>query len=524
MASEARISGSTIVSTNPATDETFGELACATPDEVRSAVLRAKAAQPRWQATPARERIAAVRRFQRLLSEQREHVARMICREVGKPTAEALAAEVMVVLEAARFCIANAEKFLREVPLPHGNIVMKTKRGKLARQPYGVVGIISPWNYPFSTPATETLGALVTGNAVVLKPSEFTPMIALELQRLLLAAGLHPDLMQVVIGEGPTGAALIESPIDKLIFTGSVATGKRVAEAAGRRLLPVVLELGGKDPMIVLEDADLEVASSGAVWCAFMNAGQSCLSVERCYVHRSVYEPFLQMCREKVSRLRVGNGIDSEVEMGPMIHERQLKIVEEHVKDAVRRGARLLAGGRRLTELGRNFYAPTLLADVTHDMLLMQEETFGPLLPVAPFDDDEEAVRLANDSHFGLAASVWTRSRQRGEAMAARIQAGTVMVNDMVSCFGIAEAPHGGVKQSGIGRTHGELGLLEMVQVKYVSVDLMPRMPKVWWFGYGKEYEKQMSGFVDLLFASRGVTRLKGALRSSGLFRRANRI
>jgi acyl-CoA reductase-like NAD-dependent aldehyde dehydrogenase len=524
MASEAKIAGGVIVSTNPATGEVLGELTSTTADEVQDAVRRAKAAQRRWKNTSVSQRVAVLRKFQKLLREQRDSVASLICREAGKPAAEALATEVLVVLDAAEFCMRNAHRFLRDQPLPHGNLAMKTKRGKLRREPYGVIGIIAPWNYPFSIPAIETLAALVTGNAVVLKPAEFTPLVGLELQRLLHAAGLDPDLMQVVIGEGSTGAALIESPIHKLIFTGSVATGKRVGEAAARRLLPVVLELGGKDPMIMLDDADVDIASSGAVWAAFMNCGQTCLSLERCYVHRSLYEPFLEACQTKIAKLRVGNGIDSEVEIGPMIHERQLRMVDEQVQDALRHGARLLAGGKRLTELGPNFYAPTLLADVNHRMRLMKEETFGPVLPVAPFDDDGEAIRLANDSDFGLAASIWTGNRRRGEAMATTIKAGTVMINDMISCFGIAEAPHGGFKQSGIGRTHGEMGLQEMVQVKYVDVDLLPRMPKVWWFGYGKQYQQQMGGFVDFLFGGSWSARLKGALRSAGLFRRTNRI
>jgi acyl-CoA reductase-like NAD-dependent aldehyde dehydrogenase len=525
MASEAKITGAaTLISTNSATGKVLGELACVTSAEVRDAVLRAKAAQPQWQSTAVRERIDVLRRFQQKLSERRDDIARLICGEAGKPTAEALATEVLVVLDAAEFCIRRAHGFLREQALPHGNLAMKTKRGKLLREPYGVIGIIAPWNYPFSIPAIETLGALVTGNAVVLKPSEFTSLIALELQRLLLDTGLNPELMHVVVGEGEVGAALVESPINKLIFTGSVATGKRVGEAAARRLLPVVLELGGKDPMIVLDDADLEIATSGALWGAFMNAGQTCLSVERCYVHRSLYEPFLDLCREKMGKLRVGNGIDSEVEIGPMIHERQMRMVDEQVRDAVQRGARLLTGGQPLPELGPSFYAPTLLADVTHDMRLMQQETFGPVLPVAPFDSDEDAIRLANDSDFGLAASVWTSDRRRGEALAARIKAGTVMLNDMISCFGIAEAPHGGFKQSGVGRTHGEPGLQEMVQEKYVDVDLFPGIPKVWWFGYSNLYWHQIDGFIDVLFARSWMEKLKGAMRAAGLFRRSNRI
>jgi succinate-semialdehyde dehydrogenase/glutarate-semialdehyde dehydrogenase len=491
---------------------------------VHDAVRRARQAQIAWRAVPVSQRIAVLKRFQRNLSEQRDRIAKLISQEAGKPTAEALTTEVLVVLDAAEFCIRNCYGFLRDEPVPHANLAMKTKRGKLVREPYGVIGIIAPWNYPFSTPATETLSALVLGNAVVLKPSEFTPLVALELPKLLFSSGLSRDLMQVVIGAGAVGGELLESDIDKLIFTGSVATGKRVAEAAAKRLLPVVLELGGKDPMIVLEDADLEVASSGAVWASMVNAGQTCLSVERCYAQRDVYEKFVQLCRQKIEKLRVGEGLGSGVEIGPLIHERQLRTVEEHVNDAVAQGARLLAGGRRMTELGPNFYAPTLLADVTHDMRVMQEETFGPVLPIAPFDTDADAMRLANDSEFGLAASVWTSDRKRGEAFAACIKAGTVMINDAISGFGIAEAPHGGFKQSGIGRAHGRLGMAEMVQVKYVDMDLLPRMSKVWWYGYGPAFQHQMSGFVEMLFGSGIGARVRGAFTAMGALRRANKI
>ncbi len=433
--------------------------------------------------------------------EKKSEIARLITREEGKPYVEALLTEVQVVLDAARFCADNAYRFLREESVPHGNLAMKTKAGRLLREPYGVIGIISPWNYPFSIPATESLAALVTGNAVVLKPSEFTSLCGLQVGALLHEAGVPDDVFQVVVGDGATGGALVDSAIDKLVFTGSVPTGKRIAQAAAGRLLPVVLELGGKDPMLVLDDADIDVASSGAVWGSFVNAGQACLSVERCYVHRSLYPAFLEACVRKAKQLRVGNGMEAEIDMGPLIHERQLRNVEVQVEDARARGAGILNGGERLPKLGPNFYAPTVLADVTHEMRVMREETFGPLLPVMAFDSDEEALRLANDSEFGLAASVWTRDRARGARLAEQIKAGTVMVNDAISCFGISEAPHGGVKASGIGRTHGRFGMEEMVRVKYVDSDRLPGMKKVWWYGYGRKFARQMEGFVDMQFA-----------------------
>jgi acyl-CoA reductase-like NAD-dependent aldehyde dehydrogenase len=457
-----------------------------------------------------------VRRFQRKLVERKNETASAITREAGKPVAEALTTEILVVLDSARFLIENAVRFLSEEPLPHGNIATKLKTGVLLREPYGVIGIISPWNYPFSIPATEALAALVAGNAVVLKPSELTPLAALELASLFHAAGVPANIFQVVTGDGTTGAALLDSPIDKLVFTGSVATGKRIATAASQRLLPVVLELGGKDPMVVLDDADLDVASSAAVWGAFMNAGQTCLSVERCYVHVSLYEEFLSACVEKTKKLRVGNGLDPCTDIGPLINEKQLNIVEAHISDAVTQGARTLIGGERLATLGRNFFAPTILADATHEMRIMQEETFGPALPVMKFHDDEEAIRLANDSEFGLAASVWTRDAQRGQRIARHIQAGTVMVNDLISCFGISEAPHGGVKSSGMGRAHGRLGLEEMVRTKYIDVDRLPGVKKLWWYGYGKRFTRQMKGFIDFQFGTKFSDRVRGALRAAG--------
>lgn len=521
MAANVEIAVSRIASVNPATGEVLGELDSAGPVEVHTAVARARAAQPGWNACGIRDRVEVLRRFQQILLARKNDIARRITLEAGKPVVEALLTEVLVVLDAARFLIDNAFAILRDEKLPHGNLAMKSKAGLVLREPYGLIGIISPWNYPFSIPATEAMAALVAGNAVLLKPSELTPLIGLELQSMLRAAGVPDDIFQVLPGEGETGAALVKSEIDKLVFTGSAATGRRIAQIAAERLLPVVLELGGKDAMVVLDDADVDVASSGAVWGAFVNAGQTCLSVERCYVERSLYRVFLDACSEKARKLRVGNGTDADAEIGPMIHERQVRAVEAQLEDAIRRGARVMTGGTRLRELGPIFFAPTVLADVNQSMRVMREETFGPILPIAAFTGDEEALRLANDSDYGLAASVWTGDRARGERLARQIHAGTVMVNDTVSCFSISEAPHGGIKSSGLGRMHGRWGLEEMVRVKYVDDDRLPRMKKIWWFGYGAEFAGEMDGFVDLLYRSPLRERLKAAARAAGaLWRR----
>ena len=509
-------SGGRFATSNPATGEPLWEYPIDSAEAVSAAVARARQAQLWWAALPQLRRSAVLRRLAKMLNEERESLARIITAESGKPLIEALLSEVLIAADSALFCAKNAAAVLRARPVPHSNPAFRLKRGELLFEPLGVIGIISPWNYPLAIPAADLFAALATGNAVVLKPSELTTQTAIELERLVVRAfdaeGLStlPRPLQLVTGLGPTGQSLVDSAIDKLIFTGSVATGRRVAIAAAARLLPVTLELGGKDAMIVLEDANLDVASSAAVWGSMMNAGQTCISVERCYVHQSIFPRFLDLCRDKIAQLKVGDGSQPDTDLGPLISAAQLQIVARQVDEARAQGAIVHIGGETLPQLGSNFYAPTLITGLTPSMSLMREETFGPVLPLLPFNTDDEAVQLANDSDFGLSASVWGKTAH-ATAVARRVRAGSVLVNDLLTGFAVSAAPHGGLKNSGIGRTHGLLGMQELVRPRFIDVDLMPRMKKLWWYPYAGAFAP-MSAFTDFVNGS-GIRRRLSAIR-----------
>jgi len=512
---------------NPATGEPLADYPIASAADVSAAVALARQAQLWWSQLPQLRRSAVMRRVAQLLCDRKQALARVITAESGKPLQEALLNDIMVAADAAVFCADNAAAVMRPQGVPHGNPALRFKRGQLSWEPLGVIGIIAPWNYPLSIPAADAFAALATGNSVVLKPSELTPQTAIELERVIAAAldaeglGALPRPFHVITGLGPTGQALVDSGIDKLVFTGSVPTGRRVAVACAERLLPVVLELGGKDAMIVLRDADLDTASSAAVWGSMMNAGQTCISVERCYVHRSVYSLFLNRCRDKISKLKVGDGTLPDTDVGPLISFKQLQVVDHQVEEARAMGAIVHIGGSCLPHLGSNFYAPTLITDVTTSMSLMREETFGPVLPVTPFSTDEEAISLANESDFGLAASVWGKTAH-ATAVARQIAAGTVLVNDLISAFAVSAAPHGGLKQSGIGRTHGLLGLQEMIRPRYLDVDLLPGMKKLWWYPYAENFAP-MAAFTEFVHAPNLRSRLAALLRTIPMLLRRRR-
>jgi len=506
----------TILAIDPATNQQFAETQTTPLAEIPEIIRRARQAQTAWVGQSLGQRASVIRRFQRLLFAHRQEMAELITRENGKPIAESLLVDVAVTLDFARFYLRSARAILRPQPIRMGNPAFLGKRGRLYWEPMGVVAIISPWNYPLLLPFGELIPALLAGNAVVLKPSEFTVRTALLGVELLRQAGLAPDLCQVVVGVGEAGAALIEAAPDKVFFTGSARTGRAVALAAAARFIPVSLELGGSDACVILADADLDRAASGAVWARFSNGGQTCVAAKRVIVERGIYQPFLEHLIRKVAMLRLGPGDRPGTELGPMIRPAQLELLERQLGESVSKGARVAIGGKRRPDLGPNFFEPTVVTEVPLDAPVWREEVFGPVLPIVAAEDAEDAIRLANDSTYGLSASVWTGDRRRGEVLARRLEAGAVQVNDAASHVGASEVPHGGEKESGLGRSHGALGMLESCRPRAVVSDRLDWMRKPWWFGYHPASHADRDAFLRFAFGASLWTRIRaipGALR-----------
>src|SRR5579859_3903277 len=504
MATQA-ISVDTLPSYNPATGEVVEEIQRTHREELPAIVARAKSVQEKWRDTSIADRCALLTRLKQEMLAARNDLAAIVVRESGKPHVEALFSDVFVSLDTAAYYSANLAKLLAPERVPHHSSAAKLKSGRLYYEPLGVIGIVSSWNYPLAIPMGQIIAAVAAGNAVVCKTSDFTPKCGAAIQEMFARAGFSAGLINVIQGAAEIGQALIDARPDKILFTGSVATGRRVAEACAKNLTPSVLELGGKDAMLVLADADLEVTSSAALWGSFTNCGQVCLSVERLFLEKSVSEKFLQLCVEKTKSLRLGNGAGPATDVGPLIRPQHVQRMRDLLDDATSRGAKILCGGNARPDLGPCFFEPTVISGVTSSMRLFQEETFGPILAVQIVDNADEAVRLANDSPFTLAASVWTSDNSRGRQIASHLRAGAVMVNDAISYFAIAEAPHGGCNASGWGRTHGKAGLQELVRTKYIDVDRLPHREKPWWFRYGRELEGAADSFLQFEFGGIGA-------------------
>ena len=523
--------GTEIISYDPATGREVGRVPELDEEAVRSACERSRAAFSRWKNSSFARRRSLVMKARQVILGQVDEIAHLIAAESGKPFGEAISMEIAPVLDLMQYFARRSEKLLKPRKVNIGLYGTLGRTSKIVYQPLGVVGIIPAWNYPFSIPLGEAAMALMAGNAVVIKPSELTPLVGVKIGEIFQKAGAPEDLVQVVTGGGRTGAALVDAAPDKIMFTGSVATGKKIALAAAKNLTSVVLELGGKDAMIVFDDANLELAAGAAVWGAFCNSGQSCSSVERLYVQETVADKLTALIVEKTRLLKQGSGDREDVSIGAMSSERQLAIVEDHVRDFVEHGAKVEIGGRRTADtLVRNehevrtgayasrslpvevpsplggdagrsvraplFFEPTVISGARNDMRAMQEETFGPTLPIATFKTEQDAIDLANDSEFGLTASIWTRDLKKGQRVAEKIEAGSVCVNEVLYTHGIGQTPWGGFKNSGRGRTHGAEGLMELVQPQHIHVNRLAILPNAWWMPYSSTAVETFRGFA----------------------------
>ncbi len=444
---------------SPVTLEPTGELVCANEEDVAAAITRARAAQPAWAATSMKERGAIVERALKIVLERQDEIIDTVVAETGKARTDAMSMEVFSVADQLCYYAKNAEKFLKPHKRKVHGLLGLMKQLRIVYKPLGVVGLITPWNGPFVLVMNQATQAILAGNTVVAKGSEVTPYSAKLAEDIFRQAGLPEGVLQVLLGDGDTGAAIVSGGVDKVSFTGSVATGRKVAEACARQLIPCTLELGGNDAMIVCADADLDRAADGAWVGSCMNTGHYCCGTERIYVVEEVYDEFLRLVLEKGKQLRQGQQHGWEEDVGAVFWDRQMSIIEAHVEDARAKGATILMGGRRNPDLSGLYYEPTVITDVANSMDIMVLETFGPILCIQKVAGEDEALALANDSEFGLNGNVWTQDKDKGYRMATAIDTGSCSVNDMAMSYGIPAAPFGGKKNSGIGQVNGKKGV-----------------------------------------------------------------
>ncbi|MDR2743378.1 MAG: aldehyde dehydrogenase family protein [Treponema sp.] len=497
--------------------------------EVAEKILAARKAQVSWGGLPYRERAEKLKKTARYLSEHIDDITETIHRENGKVRLDALAAELLPALMGISFYLKNGKKFLSSHGIPGGNILMFNKRSRMIYKPYGVVGIISPWNYPFSIPFSEVAMALLAGNAVILKVASDTPGVGRSLAALFAAAGLPPGVFSYVEITGKeAGKAFINGGVDKLFFTGSSATGKELMALAAPRLLPLVLELGGADAAIICDDADLDRAAAGIVWSGFSNAGQSCGGTQRILVHKNVYAPFLDKLCALVRDLRPaetgdkveGQKSDFDCDLGRMTTLKQKKAVREQVAACLAGGAKIAAQSPGGSLWDDDLLAPALvLTEVTDKMPVMAGEVFGPVVAVIPYEDDDDALAIANASSYGLSGSVWSRSGSRAKRLAAGINAGAVMINDHLMSHGLAETPWGGFGDSGLGRTHGFQGFREMLKAQVVINDILPAVKRdLFWQPYSEKVYRGVRDIVAFLAGPGLGRRLQAVPGVLGIF------
>ncbi|MEE3321112.1 MAG: aldehyde dehydrogenase family protein [Pseudomonadota bacterium] len=513
MTIQEQIETGVVVDTNPATGSAVAELKETDLSRLPAIFEKAREAQAIWAAKSFKERARHIQLMREYIVDRADDLARTVSESNGKTLTDALATEVLPCALACKWYAKNAEKHLKGKHRPGGSILFFNKRTQMMRVPLGVVGIISPWNYPLSIPFGEIVMGLMAGNAIILKVAAATPAVGRAIENIIAAGELPEGLFHHVVGSGAKVATgMFDNGVNKLFFTGSVPAGKTLMAQAAETLTPVSLELGGNDPMIVLEDADLERATNGAAWAGFQNAGQSCGGVERIYVVDAVYDEFVDLLSRKTRQLRHGVGCKGfDVDIGSLTTAGQLRTVQQHVEDALAKGARIEAQSRPVGDVDNGFFFPaTVLTQVTDDMLTVCDETFGPVVAVQRVANEEEAIQKANASHLALTSSVWTRNNKRGRAIGARLESGVTTVNDHLYSHGLSETPWGGWKESGIGRTHGPEGLEEMTQAKAINWDILPSKRNIFWYPFDEATYKGLKNALHFVFP-RSIGQLLGA-------------
>lgn len=510
------------ISINPATGDVIGEFQIDSIDVLTAAMKEARAAQPAWAGLPLKKRIKYIKKIRAYMLENLDELAGAVSSDNGKTRIEALGTEIVPAAMSLSYYCKKAPAFLEDRKLPMGNIMFINKRSRIVRVPFGVVGIISPWNYPFAIPFAEIIMALLAGNTVLFKAASETQVVGHALNRCINAAGMPAGVFNYINMPGSiAGDAFLDAGINKLFFTGSVPIGKYLMKKAAETLTPVSLELGGNDAMIVCEDADLKRAAAGAIWAGFSNSGQSCGGVERIYVQRKVYNEFLAYLKQGIESMKIGCDTDFNVDMGAMCTRRQMDTVNMHIQDALKKGAKIYAQAKPPKDAKGQFLQCTVLTDVNHDMLVMKDETFGPVVGVMSYDTIDEAIKLANDSNLGLTGSVWSGSRRKAMKIARRIEAGAITINDHLMSHGLAETPWGGFKESGIGRTHGDIGFAEMTEPQVIVNEILPFARRnFWWHPYNPSVYEGLKGVLQVLYGKGLLLRISGLVKLLKVFPR----
>jgi acyl-CoA reductase-like NAD-dependent aldehyde dehydrogenase len=490
-----------------------------TASDLNKFIYDARNAQKSWKEKTFRQRKKIIRRMSRIILKYSDEIAETISGCTGKTRFDALSTEVLPSAMAATYYAKAAKRFLKKKGIKAGNILLSYKRSYFLHEPWGVIGIISPWNYPFGIPFHEVVMGLMAGNAVILKVASLVTAVGEILKKVVEEAGVPEGLFHLVNMAGSkAGPAFIEAGVNKLFFTGSIPVGKKLMSLASSKLIPVCLELGGNDAMIVCKDASLDRAVNGTLWAGLSNCGQSCGGVERIYVHESLAVPFSSLLSERLKLLRTGREKEFDVDIGSLTTQNQYSKVKAQVKDAVSKGARIIASAG-MDDPKQLLHPLMLIENTTPEMELMKEETFGPIIVLDTFLTENEAVEKANSTTYGLTASIWSKHTGRAKKLASRLEAGAVTINDHLMSHGLAETHWGGYKQSGIGRSHGQTGFDEMTQTKVVVNDLLHGLPKnMWWYPHSKKSYNGIKGVMAFLFSKNFFKKLSGLGRLTGLF------